>query len=172
MAVKIRIIIADDHPICMRGLKQVLTADPSVDVVGEAQDGEAALHCIRELRPDVAVLDFDMPKKDGFEVVRAIQEARLPVATIFLTMHKNEAFFNAALDLGVQGYALKDAALAEVVDSVKAAAAGENFVSPALSTYLLGRRNRAQALREEQPGIQALSPEERRVLQLIAGSYT
>jgi DNA-binding NarL/FixJ family response regulator len=169
---KIRVVIADDHPVFTKGLRQVLTADPSLDVVAEARDGEAAFQCIQEHKPDVAVLDIDMPKKDGFDVVRAVQKQQLPVAVVFLTMHKNEALFNAALDLGVQGYVLKDSALTEIVDSVRAVATGHNFVSPVLSTYLFGRRRRAQALSQEQPSLGDLTPAERRVLQLIADAKT
>jgi DNA-binding NarL/FixJ family response regulator len=172
MSRKIRIVIADDHPVFAQGLRQVLIADPYMDVVADARDGEAALQCIQEHKPDVAVLDVDMPKKDGFEVLRAVQERKLAVATIFLTMHKHESIFNAALDLGVQGYVLKDAALAEVVESVKAVAAGRNFVSPTLSTYLFGRRRRAQSLLEQQPALKDLSPSEQRVLRSIADAKT
>jgi DNA-binding NarL/FixJ family response regulator len=171
-ATKIRVVIADDHPIFARGLSQILTADPCVEVIAEAADGEAALQCIQALLPDVAVLDVDMPKKDGFEIVRELQQERLPVATIFLTMHKNETVFNAALDLGVQGYVLKDAALTEVVASVKAVAAGENFVSPALSTFMLGRHRRTKAFLAHQPNLAELSRAERCILQLIAGAKT
>jgi DNA-binding NarL/FixJ family response regulator len=165
---KIRIVIADDHPIFSRGLRQILMADPGLDVVAEARDGEAALKCIEEHHPDVAILDVDMPRKDGFEVVQAMQERKLSTAVILLTMHKNESLFNAALDLGVRGYVLKDSALSEVADSVKAVAAGQDFVSPELTTYLFGRRKRGQALLKEQPGLKDLTPAERRVLQLIA----
>ena len=166
---KIRIVIADDHAIFTRGLRQILMDDPGLEVVAEARDGEAALYCIQEHSPDVVILDVDMPKKDGFEVVRAMEERKLPGAVIFLTMHKNEALFNAALDLGVRGYVLKDSALTEVADSVKAVAAGQNFISPMLSTYLFGRRSRGQALVKEQSGLKDLTAAERRVLQLIAG---
>jgi DNA-binding NarL/FixJ family response regulator len=165
---KIRIVIADDHPIFARGLRQVLMGDPGLDVVAEARDGEAALECIQEHSPDVVILDVDMPKRDGFEVVRAMEERKLSAAVIFLTMHKNEALFNGALDLGVRGYVLKDSALTEVADSVKAVAAGQNFVSPILATYLFGRRARGLALVKEQSGLQDLTAAERRVLQLIA----
>ena len=165
---KIRIVIADDHPVFTRGLRQVLMGEPDLDVVAEARDGEAALECIQEHRPDVAILDIDMPKKDGFDVVRAMEDRKLSTTVVFLTMHKNEALFNGAMDLGVRGYVLKDSALAEVVDSVKAVAAGHDFVSPALSTYLLGRRRRGQDLLKEQPGLKDLTPAERRILQLIA----
>ncbi len=169
---KIRIVIADDHPIFIRGLRQVLAADPIMEVVAEARDGDAALTSIQESKPDVAILDVDMPKKDGFEVLRAVQSQRLPPAVVFLTMHKNEALFNGAMDLGVSGYVLKDSALVEIVDSVKAAAAGHNYVSPTLSTFLLGRRRRAQALMIEQPSLKDLTRAERSVLELVARGKT
>src|ERR1700761_6098465 len=98
---KIRIVLADDHPIFAKGLLQVLTIDPAIDVVADARDGEAALACIEQHRPHVAVLDVDMPKKDGLDVARAMLERKLPTSIIFLTMHKNESLFEAALDLGV-----------------------------------------------------------------------
>jgi DNA-binding NarL/FixJ family response regulator len=101
---KIRIVIADDRPIVARGLRQALTSEDAFDVVAEAADGEAAIARIQELSPDVAILDVDMPKKDGVQVVQAIKERRLPTAVIFLTMHQNESLLQAALDLGVRGY--------------------------------------------------------------------
>src|SRR5258705_12992437 len=104
---KIRIVIADDHPIFMRGLRQILSADPALEIVAEARDGETALESIQLQHPDVAILDIDMPKKDGFDVVRAFEDSNLSTAVVFLTMHKNEALFNAAMDLRVRGYLLK-----------------------------------------------------------------
>jgi DNA-binding NarL/FixJ family response regulator len=169
---KIRIVIADDHPIFTRGLRQVLTADPALEVSAEACDGDTALANIQQNKPDVAILDVDMPKKDGFEVVRAMQSQKLSTAVVFLTMHKNEALFNGAMDLGVCGYVLKDSALAEVVDSVKAAAAGQHYVSPALSTFLLGRRRRTQTLIAQQPALSDLTRAEHSVLDLVAQGKT
>ncbi len=165
---KIRVLIADDHPIFGRGLRQVLVADPALELVAEAQDGEAALQRIEEERPDVAVLDIDMPKKDGFDVVRAMAERNLTSAVVFLTMHKDEELFNGAMNLGVRGYVLKESAFSELIESIKAAAANRYFVSPSLSTYLLNRRKRHDALVEERPGLNQLTAAERRVLQLIA----
>ena len=165
---KIRIVIADDHPIFMRGLRQVLAADPALEIVAEARDGEAAFEAIQQRRPDAAVLDIDMPKKDGFEVMRSLEATKLTTAVIFLTMHKSEVLFNGAMDLGARGYLLKDSALTEVVDGVKAVVAGHDFVSPLLSTFLLGRRKRNQAFLQEQTGLNSLTPAERRVLQLVA----
>jgi DNA-binding NarL/FixJ family response regulator len=165
---KIRVVIADDHPIFSRGLCQVVMGDPAFELVAEAQDGEAALQHIQKERPDVAVLDIDMPQKDGFDVVRAMEDRKLSSAVVFLTMHKDEELFNGAMDLGVRGYVLKESAFSELIDSIKAVAAGRHFVSPALSTYLLNRRKRNEALLEERPGLRDLTVTESRVLQLIA----
>lgn len=165
---RIRVVIADDHPIFSRGLRQVLLGDPAFDLVGEAQDGEAALQQIEERRPDVAVLDIDMPKKDGFDVIRAMEARKLSSAVVFLTMHKDEELFNGAMNLGARGYVLKESAFSELVESIKTVALGGHFVSPSLSTYLLNRRNRHGALVEERPGLNELTTAERRVLQLIA----
>jgi DNA-binding NarL/FixJ family response regulator len=165
---KIRVLIADDHPIFSGGLRQVLQGDPTFELVGEAQDGEAALQHIEKEQPDVAVLDIDMPKKDGFDVVRAMGERKLSSAVIFLTMHKDEELFNGAMNLGVRGYVLKESAFSELVESIKVVVAGHHFVSPSLSTYLLNRRKRHEALTEERPGLKELTAAERRVLQFLA----
>ena len=102
MKPEIRIVIADDHPIFRRGLRSVIETDQKLKIVAEAEDGEAALEQIQTLQPEIAILDMEMPNRDGFEVMQEIQEKKLPVAVIFLTMHKDERFFNAALDRGSQ----------------------------------------------------------------------
>ncbi len=101
MKKQINVLIADDHPIFRSGLRVMIEADALLKVIGEAEDGESALACIRTLHPDVAVLDIDMPPPDGLAVARQVREERLPVETIFLTMHNEEELLNAALDAGV-----------------------------------------------------------------------
>jgi DNA-binding NarL/FixJ family response regulator len=169
---EIRILIADDHPIFRQGLRQVIEKDSRLKVVAEADDGDAALEQIKQHRPDIALLDLDMPLQDGFAVIRAIREQRLPIEVIFLTMHKDEMHFNEALNLGAKGYVIKDSAAADVVNCVKAVAAGQNYISPALSTHLLNRRRRAATLDEQQKGLSDLTPTERRVLALLADLKT
>ncbi|HXG66147.1 MAG TPA: response regulator transcription factor [Blastocatellia bacterium] len=166
----IRIVVADDHPIVRKGLRQVIEGDPKLKVVAEADDGEAALALIEQWQPDIALLDVDMPKLDGFGVARAIQKKRWAVAVVFLTIHSEEDLFHAAMDLGAQGYILKESALTEIVNGLRAVAAGQHYVSAALTAYLLQRRRRAQAFAEQQASLSDLTPTERRILQMIADS--
>ncbi len=172
MATELRVVIADDHPIFRRGLAQILATDSGISVVGEASDGETVMRLIRDARPDVAVVDIDMPVRDGFGVLRALHDERLDVPVVFLTMHKAEGILNDALDLGVAGFVLKDSAISELVEAVRAAAARRRFVSPALSELLLSRRGRAAALATDRPGLDMLTPAERRVLRMVADQKT
>jgi DNA-binding NarL/FixJ family response regulator len=172
MKAEIRIVIADDHPIFRKGLRSVIETDPRLKIVAEAEDGEVALEQIQTLQPDIAILDMEMPIKSGFEVIQAIKEKKLPVAVIFLTMHKDERFFNAALDRGAKGYVLKDSAATDIIAGIKAVAAGQNFITPQLSTYLLNRHARATSLINEKPGLNDLTPTEQQVLRSIAANQT
>lgn len=172
MKAEIRIVIADDHPVVRQGLRQTIETDRELTIVAEAGDGQTALEQIQQLRPEVAVLDIDMPRMDGFAVAREIARLKLGVEIIFLTIHREEEVFQAALDLGVKGYVLKDSAVTDVIDGIKAVASGRHYLSPALSPYLLKRAARAAALNEQKPGINDLTPTERRILKLIAEEKT
>lgn len=159
----IDVIIADDHPIVRQGLRQVIEREVDLRVVAEADDGLAALEKILELAPHVAVVDIDMPRMDGLELLRVLNERAVDVAVIVLTVHQEEAFFNRALQLGAQGYLLKDSAIAEIVQGIRLVASGQNYVSPLLTSYLFQQRRGAQT-----PSIELLTPSERQVLKLIA----
>jgi DNA-binding NarL/FixJ family response regulator len=172
MMKQINVLIADDHPIFRNGLRLMIERDALLKVVGEAEDGESALECIRKCKPDVAVLDIDMPPPDGLAVARQVQEERLPVETIFLTMHNEEELLNAALDAGVKGFIVKDGAANELTACIKAVVAGKNFISPTLSGHLLKRRSKPDTPVVEPSALNDLTVAERHVLLLVSESMS
>jgi DNA-binding NarL/FixJ family response regulator len=168
MSDEIKLVVADDHPIVRKGLVQIITSAPEIKVLAEAGDGETALKFIQEQKPDIALLDINLPRLTGFDVMMEIQRKKLPVKIIFLTMHSEEELFNEAMDLGAQGYLLKDSAITEIVDAIKRVATGQIYISTAITTYLLKRSRRAAEFANQSKGLADLTPTERRVLQLIA----
>jgi len=167
---KLTILIADDHPMIRDSLRNAIESNAEWEVAGEAQDGEVALELINKLQPAIAILDISMPNRNGFEVVRALRQKKVQTQVIFLTMHRDEDFFQRALDLDVRGYVLKDSAVIDVVSAIKAVSRGEYYTSPALTSYLIKKRSSdsSAASNEQGLGLHSLSPTERRVLELIA----
>jgi len=165
---QVTVVVADDHPIFRKGLLQVLTSEPGLRVVAEAENGAKALQSIRELQPRVALVDLEMPEMDGLQVARAVRDQMLPVQVIFLTMHNDEDAVNDALEAGISGYVLKDSAADHVVESIRSVVAGRPYLSPGISGHLLGRWKRSGTLAKTQPGVAALTLAERRIMRLIA----
>ena len=172
MKTEIRIVIAEDHPVFRRGLAMMISTDPRLKVVAEAGNAAEAVARIAEHQPDVAILDVNMPDGTGFDVVRELQKTDLATSFVFLTMHKDEGLFNTSLDLGVKAYVLKDSAITDIVAGIKAAAAGENYISAPLATYLVKRSQRRASFAAAQPSINDLTPTELRILKLIAEHKT
>jgi DNA-binding NarL/FixJ family response regulator len=168
----IRLLIADDHPLLRTGLRQVIETDPGLQIVAEASDGAAALQLLAAHKPDVAVLDIEMPQLTGFALLREMRAKRLTTAVVFLTMYRDEEIFNEALDLGALGYVLKDCATTDIIGAIRAAAAGQPYISPAISAFLINRATRANTFVKQLPGLNDLTPTERRVLKLIAENKT
>ena len=172
MSKKLRILIADDHPIFRRGLCDVIETAAGLQLVGQAGDGEAALQLVGELHPDIVIFDVHMPKLTGLQAARKLIEKRSATRIILLTMHEDEDLLNEALQLGVLAYVLKENAVEDLLQAVRAVADGKTFISAALTGMLLRRRERNEALRCEKPGLDSLTPSERRILRLIAGDKT
>jgi DNA-binding NarL/FixJ family response regulator len=165
---KIRVLIADDHPLIRNGLKDALRHDSSLSVEIEAEDGVQALNLIRERRPDVAVLDVQMPGMNGLEVVKHVNEEGINIAIIILTMYDDKKLFNRAMELGVTGYILKDCAVSEIIQGIKSVFNGKYYVSPALSGNVLRDQQMLDPLVERRLGIIHLTPTERRILKYIS----
>jgi DNA-binding NarL/FixJ family response regulator len=169
---EVRLLIADDHPVFRRGLREIIEENPGFRVVGEASDGEAALQLLAELKPGIAIVDIDMPRVSGLDLVRALQDRQQSVAVVILTMYKEEDMFNAAMDLGVKAYVLKENAADEIFSALEKVALGETFVSPSMSDMGQRRSDRVQALLLSKPQIDDLTAAERRILKLIAEDRT
>jgi DNA-binding NarL/FixJ family response regulator len=164
---EVRVFIADDHDIVRKGLRASIEEDPRMKIVGEAGNGEAALAMIRQLQPDVAVLDINMPKLDGLGVARELRKEGLETNIVFLTLHADEDLFRAAIELGCRGYLLKDSATQEIVAGLRAAVAGQMYISSALGSKLV--RSSAPAPVALKGAISSnLTPTERSILRLIA----
>ncbi len=172
MSIPLKILIADDHPIFRRGLCEVIESDPGLQMVGQAGNGEEALRLIQELRPDIAILDERMPKLTGLEVVRALAGKNSATRMVLLTMHEDEELLNTALSIGIRAYVLKENAVEELLAAIRAVAAERTFISPTLSGLLALRHRRHESLRQEKPGLEQLTPAERRILKHIADDRT
>lgn len=133
------VLVADDHPLMRRGLVEALGDDRSLRVIAEAADGFAALEEIQAKAPEVAILDIDMPRLDGLQVAQKVQELKIPVAVLLLTMHPGSDLLFAALDLGVRGYILKSSAIEDVVKGVVRVSLGGTFLSAGVQ-QMLNRR--------------------------------
>lgn len=168
----LRILIADDHPIFRRGLCDVIETAAGLHLVGQAGDGESALQLVGELHPDIVIFDVHMPKLTGLQAARKLIEKKPATGIILLTMHEDEDLLNEALQLGIHAYVLKENAVEELIQAVRAVADGKTFISATLTGMLLRRRARSEALRSEIPELDSLTPSERRILRLIADDKT
>jgi DNA-binding NarL/FixJ family response regulator len=167
MSQEVRIVIADDHPIVRKGLRDVIQDERGFQVVGEAADGEAGLAQIETLRPDISVLDLHMPKLDGFAVALEVRKRQLRSEIIFLTMHDEVDLVHRAMSLG-KGYILKESALVEIVGGIRTVLSGRPFVSPSMTAALLERRTQVDEFEQGMPALATLTASERRILSMVA----
>ncbi len=167
---KTKVLIVDDHPIFRHGLRQLIDADRDFEVIGEAGDGEEALSQVKALKPGIVVLDLNLPKLSGLEAVRRLQ--KFSSTCLVLTADASESTFNAAMDAGAKGYLLKEMALENLLTGLRAVSAGGVYVCPGVASFLLKRRQRASALKEEKRGLATLTPTEQEVLRLVSENKT
>ncbi|HEY4579778.1 MAG TPA: response regulator transcription factor [Candidatus Acidoferrales bacterium] len=167
----IRVVLADDHAVVRKGIREFLEAAGSITVAAEASDGVEALRLIREQRPDVAVLDIQMPGQSGIDVTRALRAERLPVGILILTAFDDPPYIKAVLQAGANGYVLKTAEAHEIVEAVHSVNEGQSALDPVIARKLLAQLSEAEAHRAELPA-EALTERELEVLRLAAKGYT
>src|SRR3989442_11690801 len=143
MSEKLKIVIADDHPIFRSGLRQVLSAHSAISIIAEVGDGADALGAIEGLKPDVAVLDIDMPGMNGLDLIKALHDRHIDVPVVFLAMYNDREMLEKAMDVGARGYVVKESAARELVEALGLVTAGKYYISPAISAFLVDRRERA-----------------------------
>jgi DNA-binding NarL/FixJ family response regulator len=163
------IVLADDHPLIRQGVRIVLESQQDYQVVGEADDGLAALELVERLQPDILIVDVMLPGLNGLEVTRRVQAAGLYTHVIVLSMHANESYVLDALRNGATGYVLKATPAASVVDAVRAALAGRRYLSPPLTEIAIEAYIRkVDDMSAQFEGYKLLSAREREVFQLTA----
>ena len=169
---KIRIIIADDHPIFRSGLKTIIKGEENIHIIGEAADGKKALDLILNEKPDIAILDMSMPEKTGLQVLREMKERKCKSKVIFLTMFREEDIFDEAMNLGIDGFVLKESAENDIVECINQVAKNNYYISPVISNLFVKRRNKAEDLDRQNPSLLNLTLTERRILKLISQNKT
>ncbi len=169
---KLRILLVDDHPIFRAGLRTLLNTQPDMEVVGEAGNGAEALERVRELEPDVVVLDIVMPDMDGLEALRRMHTAQLPGRVLVLTMHAENEYLFEVLENGGYGYVLKQGVDSDLFEAIRTVGAGNVFLYPQATTLLLSRYLEGGKPLQERGPYDGLSDREREVLTLTAEGFS
>lgn len=166
----IRVLLVDDHKLTRLGLQTALSRDQGIQVVGEAVDGATAVELARQLRPDVVLMDIQLPGLNGVEATRRIVQELPDVKVIMLTMYREEQQAVEALRVGAMGYLHKDADPDELLDAIRTVAAGQAVMTPELATRVLGtlQRMQGQDLAQAEPAGAKLSEREGTLLRLVA----
>ncbi len=167
MPKKIRILLADDHAMVRQGFRMILAAQPDMEIVGEAGNGREAVALAGELQPDVVVMDVAMPELNGIEATRRITTASPRTRVLALSMYKDSVYVREILRAGARGFLLKDAIDRDLLAAVRSVAAGEGYLSPAVSEAVL-----SDYRRHVTDPLDLLSSREREVLQMIAEGKT
>ena len=169
---KIRVLVADDHAIIREGLRVMLGNQPDMEVVAVATNGREAIRLVNEYEPDVAVVDISMPELNGIEAIQKMMPSHPPVQVVVLSIHETKPYVYRALKAGARGYLVKETAGVEVVDAVRAVYRGERYLSQSIADLLTTESfQKLDSLIEASP-LEALSPREREILQLVAEGQT
>jgi len=164
---RIRILLADDHAVVRQGFKMILSAQPDMEIVGEAGNGREAVELAEKLRPEVVVMDVSMPELNGIEATRRLASSTPHTRVVALSVHKDSVYVREILRAGARGYLLKESVAGDLVAAVRAVASGEGYLSPAVSSGVLDDYRRHVT-----NPIDLLTSREREVLQMLAEGKT
>ncbi len=165
---KIRLVLADDHAVVRAGIRQFMDMETDLEVVAEADDGEQAKQLIDQHRPDVAVLDIQMPKASGIDVTRHIRANNWPVGVLVLTAYEDDPYVQAVLKAGANGYVLKTARPADIIEAVRDVYHGKSVLDKGILAKVMSHLSNPRG----QPAGASLSDRELEVLTLAAKGYT
>ncbi len=165
----IRILIVDDHMIVRQGLRLVFETEDSIEVIGEAEDGEIAVQLASKLKPDVILMDLQMPNKDGLTAIQEIRISQPDIAILILTTYNEDEIMVQGLQAGAKGFLLKDTNRADLMHAIQAAARGETLLKPEIMTKLLQLQQQKKTFTLEQ---NILSERELEILQQVASGAT
>jgi two-component system response regulator NreC len=165
----VRVLLADDHAIFRAGLKALLDAEMGIDVVGEASSGDEAVEMVRDLKPDIVVMDLSMPGSGGLEATRRITALQLPTRVLVLTMHGEQEYLVPVLEAGAHGYLTKTTADRRLIDALRVVARGEVYLPPKATTLLL---KEYKAAGDDNDALRQLSSREQEVLALTAEGFS
>jgi len=171
MGEKQRIVIAEDHTILREGLRALLSSDPELEVVGEAEDGQDAIRSVEKAKPALVLMDLSMPRMNGMDAIKEIKKRTPDTKILVLTVHKTDEYIVATLEAGADGYVLKDSTNAELKMAIKSVLGGKFYISPGISAkviegYLENKRPQRGATPWE-----SLTAREKGILKLIAEGY-
>src|SRR3989304_27861 len=166
----IRILIADDHGVIRGGLRAILEDEPGFEVIGEANDGEEALHLVSELRPDIVLLDIAMPGIDGIECTRRLTMMYPQIHVLILTVYEDESLLREAIRAGASGDVIKRAAEGGLIAGIQAVSRGDMYIHPALTRLLV--KGLSPSINPKKGALETLTPRESEVMGYIVRGYT
>jgi len=166
-----RIVIAEDYTILREGLRALLSTNPEFEVVGEAEDGRQAIHCVEKYKPDLALMDLSMPRMNGMEAIREIKKVSPQTKILVLTVHKAEEYILGTLNAGADGYILKDSTRAELMMALKSVFSGKHYISPGISEKIIDGYLEGRKTVRGRTSWETLTHREREILKLIAEGY-
>ena len=167
-----RILIADDHAIVREGLRNILGAEPDIEIVGEATDGEEAISKTKEVEPDIVLMDITMPGMNGLEATRQIKQDSPDVKILVLTMHEGDEYFFKFLDAGASGYFVKGGSSSELVSALRAVWRGDVFLYPTMAKKLLSDYLQRVRTGQDKESYDGLTSRQREIVKLIAEGHT